>query len=182
MCADTYRTLGSAYNLGYFRVWTLLKPMELDHFTLTRRQLLEGHVKELGALAELQGHEIRLGSGLRVDLQTGHLASLRPTPVLTDEVHRDGHDPWAQPRAASEVVPRAMKPEERLLDDFFGQLVVAKVASGEAKKDGRVSLEQEPKRSLVPIDVGVHQLFVRSFGFGSATRHALRRGRGPKGE
>lgn len=51
MCANTYGSLGSAYNLGNFRVWTLLKPMKLHHFTLARGQLLESHVKELGALS-----------------------------------------------------------------------------------------------------------------------------------
>ncbi len=181
MCADTYSTLGSAYNLGNFRVWPFLKPMKLHHLSLAAGKLFEGHVKELGALAQLQRHEIRFRGGLGLDLQAGHLASLRSTPVLTDEVHRDGHDPWAQLRAAPEVVSRAVKTEKSLLNDLFGQLVVAKMTSSEAKKDGRVPFEQESKRSIVPIDVCIHQLFVGPFGLGCATRHVLRRGRGPRG-
>ena len=141
MCANTHSTLGSTHNLGNFRVWPFLKPMKLHHFSLAAGKLFEGHVKELGALAQLQRHEIGFRGGLRLDLQAGHLASLRSTPVLANEVHRDGHDPWSELGAPSEVVSRAVKPEESLLDDLFGQLVVAKVASSEAKKDGRVSFE-----------------------------------------
>ena len=68
MGADTHGTLGSAHNLGYFRVWTLLKPMQLDDFALARRELVEGNVKKLRALAELQRHEIGLGGRLGLDL------------------------------------------------------------------------------------------------------------------
>ena len=96
MGTDTHGSLGSAHNLRYFRVWTLLKPMQLDDFALARGELIEGTVKKLRALAELQRHEIGLGGSLGLDLQAGHLAPLRPTPVLTNEVHRDGHDPWAK--------------------------------------------------------------------------------------
>jgi len=84
MCANPYGALGSTNNLGNFRVWSFLKPMKLHHFSLAGGELLEGHVKELGALAQLQGHEIGFRGGLRLDLQAGHLAPLRSTPVLTN--------------------------------------------------------------------------------------------------
>jgi hypothetical protein len=164
MRADTHGALRSPYNFSYLRVWALLKPVKLYHLALARRKLLQGDVEELRALAELQGHEIRLRCGLRVDLEGGHLAPFRPAPVLADEVHRDRHDPWSQLRAAPEIVPRAVKPEKRLLHDFFSQLVVAKVPPREAEEDRRVPLEQEPEGRIVAIDVGPHQFFVGGLG------------------
>jgi hypothetical protein len=104
--------------------------MELHDLPLAGGELLEGHMKQLGALTELDGHVIRLGCRLRIDLEGGHLAAFRAPPVLADEVHRDRHDPGAQLRALPEIVSRAVKPEERLLDDFLCEFVIAKVASG----------------------------------------------------
>ena len=68
MCANTHSTLRSAYNFGYFRVWALLKPMQLDHLALARGQLLQSDVKERGALAELDRHEICLRRRPRIHL------------------------------------------------------------------------------------------------------------------
>ncbi len=69
MCANAHSPLRSPNNLGHLRVWALLKPMELHHLPLARRELLQGNMEELGALAELQGHEIRFRCGPGVHLE-----------------------------------------------------------------------------------------------------------------
>jgi len=141
MCANTYSTLGSPYNLGYLGVWALLKPVELHHLALARRKLFQGNVQQLRTLAQLEGHEIGLWRSPSVDLEGGHLAALRSPPVLSNEVHGDRHDPRAQLRATTEIVSCAVKPEKRLLHDLFGELVIAKVSPRESKKDRPVAFE-----------------------------------------
>ena len=141
--------LRSANNFSDFRVRSLLKPMELDHFSLTYRELFERTVEEGGTLPQLDRHEVGLGRGLGVDLEVGLFAALRAPPMFAYEVHGDGHDPGSQLRALAEVVACAVEPKERLLDDFLGELVVAEVASRQSKEDGRIALEEVSKRSLV---------------------------------
>jgi hypothetical protein len=164
MRANTHGTLRSPYNFSYLRVWALLKPMKLHYLALARWELLQRHMEELGTLAELDRHEVRLRCRPGVDLEAGHFATLLSSPMLPHEVHCDGHHPWAELRATPEVVPRAVKPEKRLLDDLFGEPVVTKVPPSEPEEDWPVPLEQQPKSRVIAIDVGLHQFFVGGRG------------------
>jgi hypothetical protein len=49
-----------------------------------------------------------------------------------------------------------MKPEEGLLHDFLGELVVSQVTPRKAEKNRRVPFEQSAKCLVVPVDVGFH--------------------------
>jgi hypothetical protein len=67
-----------------------------------------------------------------------------------------------------------MKPEEGLLQDLAGQLLIPKVSSRETEEDGTVPLEQRAEGRLIPINIGLHQLLVGGCSVCWVTRHRAR--------
>lgn len=179
MGPNAHRPLGGAHDFGHLGKGKLLKPMELNHFPLVRRKLLEGLAKRPLSIVHLHGK----GLFMVRRCQVGRIDSGLPPPfgapkMLPDEVHGNRKDPWFKLATQVEVEPRVMRLEHGLLGDLTGHLLRAKGPNRKSHENGKVPLKQHAKGRVVTVHIRPEKFLVgRSVHggigwFSNGVRHA----------